>query len=30
MVKRSLMTCAPRFTATRMLKDYRTQMYSMD
>jgi starch phosphorylase len=28
LVKRSLATCAPRFTATRMLKDYRARMYA--
>lgn len=28
MVKRSLATCAPRFTATRMVKDYRARMYA--
>jgi len=30
LVKRSLATCAPQFTATRMLKDYRARMYSID
>ncbi len=30
MVKRSLATCAPQFTATRMVKEYRARMYRLD
>jgi starch phosphorylase len=30
LVKRSLATCAPQFSAARMVRDYRAQMYRMD